>query len=92
MINLNPFLITVLGDFNAKSSSWYNHDTTSPEGFRLEFLTSFYSFIQIISNPTHILPTSLSCIDLTFIDQPNIVMSSGVHPSLYPSCHHQIVF
>ena len=90
--SLSPSFIIMLGDFNAKSSSWYNHDPTSPEGFRLESLTSFYSFSQIISNPTHILPTSSSCIDLIFIDQPNIVMSSGVHPSLYPNCHHQIVF
>ena len=52
---INPSFIIMLGDFNAKSSSWYNHDTTSPEGFRLESLTSIYSFSQIISNPTHIL-------------------------------------
>ena len=31
-------------------------------------------------------------IDLIFANQPNLVMGSGVHPSLYPNCYHQIVF
>ena len=82
----------ILGDFNAKSSSWYSKDITSPEGFRIESLTSFYSLTQIISAPTHILPNSSTCIDLIFVDQPNMIMNSGVHSSLHPNCHHQIVF
>ena len=90
--SLNPSFMMILGDFNAKSSSWYSKDITSPEGFRIESLTSFYSFTQIISAPTHILPTSSSCIDLIFTDQPNIIMNSGVHSSLHPNCHHQIIF
>ena len=90
--SLNPYFIMILGDFNAKSSSWYDQDITSSEGLRLESLTSFYNFSQLITVPTHILPNSASCIDLIFVDQPNIVMSSGVHSSLHPNCHHQIVF
>ena len=35
---------------------------------------------------------SSSCIDLIFTSQPNIVIESGVHPSLHPNCHHQIIF
>ena len=35
---------------------------------------------------------SSSCIDLIFTSQPNLVVESGVHPSLHPNCHHQIVF
>ena len=35
---------------------------------------------------------SCSCIDLVFKSQPNLVEESGVHPSLHPNCHHQIVF
>ena len=30
--------------------------------------------------------------DLIFSSQPNLVVESGVHPSLHPNCHHQIVF
>ena len=52
-----------------------------------------YSLVPtIISDPTHILPNSSSCIDLIFTNQPNLVTVSGVHPSLHPKCHHQIVF
>ena len=51
-----------------------------------------HGFKQIISDPTHILPQSSSCIDLIFTDQPNYVIDSGTHPSLHPNCHHQITF
>ena len=27
-----------------------------------------------------------------FTDQPNLVIDSGVHPSLHPNCHHQIIY
>ena len=39
----------------------------------------------------HIQTNSSSCIDLIFTDQPNLSMNSGVHSSLRPNCHHQIV-
>ena len=35
---------------------------------------------------------SASFIDLIFTNQPNYVIDSGVHPSLYINCHHQIVY
>ena len=59
--------------------------------FRLS-LTETYSLHQLISDPTHILSISSSCIDLIFTDQPNLVVDSGVHPSLHPNCHHQITY
>ena len=31
------------------------------------------------------------CIDLIFTDQPNLSVNSGIHASLQPNCHHQIV-
>ena len=34
---------------------------------------------------------SSSCIDLIFTHQPNLSVNSGVHASLHPNCHHQIV-
>ena len=46
----------------------------------------------MINEPTHILGSSSSCIDLVFTSQPNLVIESGVHSSLHPNCHHQIVF
>ena len=62
----NPYLIVILGDFNAKSSNWCSNDVTTQEGFQIDALTSYYNLQQIISEPTHILPHSNSCIDLIF--------------------------
>ena len=46
----------------------------------------------MIKKPTHILDTSSSCIDLIFTSQPDLIIESGVNPSLHLNCHHQIIF
>ena len=38
------------------------------------------------------MPNSSSCIDLIFTDQPNLILDSGIHSSLHPICHHQIIY
>ena len=85
-------MITVLGDFNAKSSHWCPNDTSSNEGILIDSLSSYYGLFQLISEPTHILPNFSSCIDLIFTSQPNLVIQSGVYPSLHSNCHHNITF
>ena len=82
----------MIGDFNAKSKQWYKIDITSFEGSQLQLITSKFGLSQIITEPTHILENSKSCIDLLFTSQPNMVMDSGVHASLKPHSHHQIIF
>ena len=47
---------------------------------------------QLISAPTHILQYFSSYIDLMFVNQPNLVIDSGIHPSLHQNCHHQVIF
>ena len=47
---------------------------------------------QEINELTHILDNSSSCIDLIFNSQPNLLIESGVYPSLHPNCHHQTIF
>ena len=63
---------------------------------RGSYLTMFSNLglAQIISDPTHFMRDDCrpSCIDLIFTDQPNIVMDSGVRPSLDPTVKHQIIF
>ena len=86
------FLTTIIGDFNAKSCNWYSHDKTNFEGSTIESITSQFGLHQLINEPTHLLQNSSSCIDLIFTSQPNIVVESGVYPSLHPNCHHQLVF
>ena len=92
MNNRDPFLTSVLGDFNAKSSNWWSGDNTSHEGLQIDSLTSFYGLHQIISEPTHILNNTSSCIDLIFTSQPNLVSNSGVYSSLHNNCHHNIIY
>ena len=84
--------VVILGDFNAKSKSWWNKDITSNEGSQIDSLATTYGLQQLISDPTHILPNSSTCIDLIFTDQPNLVVDSGVCPFLHTNCHHQITF
>ena len=56
-------------------------------------LASSLGLHQLISEPTNFEPNkNPSCIDLIFCDNPNIIMESGVRPSLDNFCHHQIVF
>ena len=50
------------------------------------------AYTQLINSATHIIGNSSSWIDLIFTQQPNLVTSSGVHPSLHNNCHHQITF
>ena len=82
----------LLSDFNAKPKSWSVNDTTTEEGKILENLTSSYGMKQLISAPTHNLQHSPSCIDLTFVNQSNLVIDSGIRPSLNQNCHHQVIF
>ena len=65
------------------------HDKTTVEDERLEALISLHRFHQLISEPTHLLPTSTSCIVLIFTDQSNFVVDRGKDSSGNPKCHHQ---
>ena len=74
------------------SSNWYKYDATTYEGFKIDAIMSQFSLKQLIQEPTHILNDSLSCIDLIFTSQPDLVMESGVHSSLHQNCHHQLIY
>ena len=88
----NPFMLAVVGDFNAKSKNWYPLDKTTYEGNITETITSHFGLHQLIHDPTHILGKSSLCVDLTFTSQPYMVVNSGVHSSLHANCHYHIVF
>ena len=74
---LQPSFTMILGDFNARSKSWWPDDITSPEGTDIDSLTIVHRLQQLISEPTHLLPNSLSCIDLIFTDQLKLVVNSS---------------
>ena len=87
-----PYMTVLLGDFNAKCSNWYKHEKRNFEGIAIEHISSQCGLYQVINEPTHILENSSSCIDLIFTSQPNLNTESGVHPSLHPNCHHQVIY
>ena len=72
----------ILGDFNARSSTWWSNDNTNLNGTLIDSLTTTHGFKQLISDATHIIHQSTSSIDLIFTDQPNYVIALGTHPSL----------
>ena len=82
----------ILVDFNARSSTWWSKDIPNINGTLIDSLTTTHGFKQLISDATHILPQSTSCIDLIFTDQPNYVIACGTHPSLNENFRHQITF
>ena len=89
LIQKNPFLIVIIGDFNAKFNKWCSTDKTTPE---VSKLTTQYELDQILKETTHISDNYRSCIDLTFTSQPNLVVDFGIHPSLHENCHNQIIY
>ena len=84
----NPFCVIITGDFNCRSARWWKDDIENNEGKHFESLTSDLGLHQLISEPTHFMGDSKSCIDLIFTDQPNLVVESGVHPSLHEQCRN----
>ena len=97
MIGKIQYLILIIltifiGDFNARNTFWCGSDIINREGLDLNELSSHHNLHQLINTPTHILPTSEFCIDLFFTSQPNLISESGVHASLFPRFHHQIIY
>ena len=82
-----PFLVVLLGDFNAKSGNWYKNNITTTEDKAIENISSQFGLHQMIDEAIHILESSSSCINLIFTSQPNLLTESGVHPSLHPNSH-----
>ena len=70
----------ITGDFNCRSSQWWENDVDNEEGKIFEPFTRDVGLHQLISEPTHIMGDSKSCIDVIFTDQPNLFFETGVHP------------
>ena len=87
----NPNFALNIGGFNAKSSNWSSNDITTGEDAQLDYLTYLYGMKQVTIEPTYILKNSISCIDLIFTKQPNIIMDPGVYSSLHEKSNHQII-
>ena len=84
----NPYAMFFTGDFNAHSQNWWLEGNTNNEGIAIENLSPALDLNQIIREQKQ----NPFCIDLIFCDQPNIIVVSGVRPSLDPFCKHQIIY
>ena len=89
---LNPLFYLISGDFYAQSPTWGDNDKTLMKDTRLDALFSFHGLHQLIKELTYLMENSASFIDLIFTNQRNLVIDSGVHPSLHTNCHHPIVY
>ena len=77
---------------NQKTGILMKNPVTKDMQLKMENVTAQFDLQQVIKEPKHVSNTSSSCIDLIFTSQPNLITDSGVHSSLHPNCHHQIVF
>ena len=78
---LNPDFSIILGDFNARSKSWWKSDINTIEGTKIDSVTSSYVLQQLITQPTHLLANSSPCIYLIFTDQPILIADCGIDPN-----------
>ena len=60
----NHFMVIAIGNYNAKSSKWHCQDKSTFEGNVIDKITSQFGLHQVIKEPTHMLYTFSSGIDL----------------------------
>ena len=91
---VNPFAIFYTGDVNGHTQSWFPEGNTNLEGTKLDECFSNLNLYQMINEPTHFFRDDCipSCIDIILTNQPNLVLNSGVRPSLDPAVKHQLFF
>ena len=91
VIQSTSYIAVLVGDFNAKCTNWYKHDTTNFEGITIDNILSHWGLYEVINEHTHVLENSSSCMELILTSQPNLISESGVHPWLHSNCHHQAI-
>ncbi len=71
--------LCVVGDFNAKSSCWWNGQETNDAGAALESLAVDHGLVQVVDGPTRCVSNaSPSQLDLMFINNVSLVESCAV--------------
>ena len=72
------FKSVVTGDFNAHLTRWWKSDITNSAGLGLDSLTSSAIYIQIIAKSPLAVSSSMSCIDLIFCTNLNVISKHSV--------------
>ena len=91
MNDLNPYCFAVNGNFNAKSSKWWNLDKDTPEGLDIDYIMSTSGYNQIIDQVTDITKASSSCLNKIFTTHPYLIKESSVKMSIFDKCHHNVI-
>ena len=88
----NPAVTIICGDYNARSTLFWENDITNWEGRIFgDFLLS-NNLEELVNEPTHIRDDrSQSCIDLICSDQPYVLTELGVLPPIDSHSKHNIV-
>ena len=90
--NENPIGIILTGDFNARSSFFWENDVDTREGNLLSEISISNNLEELISESTHIRDDgSQSCIDLIFTNQKNAFIDVQVIPHTEKQSKHSIV-
>ena len=67
------------------------NDITNSTGQEIDSLTSSAGYKQIIDKPTDVINNSMSCIDLIFCTNQNVISNYGIDVSMLKKCHHNII-
>ena len=87
-----PICSVVTGGFNACNSCLWRNDITYSAGLELDSLTSSAGYTQIIDKTIHAVNGSMSCIDLIFCINQNVISKHGVDVSIFDKYHHDIMY
>ena len=88
--NERPYCTLITGDFNAHCNEWYNKNKTNIFGSTLQGLFNDHGLFQMVHHPTFITKVARTSLDLVITNQPNLILSTEVHPSLHTNSHHQV--
>ena len=78
--------------FNAHNTRWWKSDITNSAGLGLDSLTSSAIYIQIIAKSPLAVSSSMSCIDLIFCTNLNVISKHSVDVWTFDKCHHDIIY
>ena len=68
------------------------NDITNHQGQELDSITLSAGYNLITDKPTHVINTSMSCIDLIFCTNQSVISNHGVDVSIFDKCHHNIIY
>ena len=79
--------LCLVGDFNVRCSTWWNGQTSTSDGLRLESFACTQGLTQIVDGPTHAIGTPHAAqLDLMFVCDASLVQASCTLPPVADHC------